>query len=350
MVSCMIIFLFHNSLAVFCQQPETEKKGKKRSFNLFENEAPLEITLRFDLSTYFRSKPKEEYLKATITFLPGTPDSIQREIRLKTRGVFRNRYCLFAPIELNFKKVDFGYSDLNKISKLKLVTQCNSGKDKEDYVLREYLAYKLFNVMTDTSFRVRLLTINYIDIKKNRKPLKQFGFFLEPVDFVAERIGSVAVKAENLTQKNIIAPVMDRIAIFNFMIGNYDWSVPGQHNIQIFKPLTADSYSPMIAVPHDFDWTGLVNPVYAIPAENVGTENVRERLFTGVCRKKDVFYKDLDQFCERKDAFYGVINDFQYINQRAKRDITGYLNSFFDQLEGDRSAVLFNLMNTCKNF
>ena len=60
------------------------------SFGLFENETPLEITLQFDLSTYLRTKPKEEYMKGKITFHPGRADSMTRDIRLRTRGVFRN--------------------------------------------------------------------------------------------------------------------------------------------------------------------------------------------------------------------------------------------------------------------
>ena len=84
---------------------------------------------------------------------------------------------------------------------------------------------------------------------------------------------------------------MDRLAIFNFMIGNYDWSVPGHHNVLVIKSLEFDPYGLGIAIPHDFDWTGLVNASYAIPAENVGTENVRERLFEGICRTEEVYHK-----------------------------------------------------------
>ena len=29
--------------------------------------------------------------------------------------------------------------------------------------------------------------------------------------------------------------MMDRIAIFNYMIGNTDWSVPNQHNVKILS-------------------------------------------------------------------------------------------------------------------
>jgi hypothetical protein len=330
-------------------QPAVNDSSKK-SFRLFKDEKVIEITLRFDLGTYFRSKPQKDYLKANLTIHLSKSDSINKDIKLKTRGVFRNQYCVFPPIELNMKKAGFGYSDLDKISKLKLVPQCSSGKDKEDYVLREYLAYKLFNVLTDTSFRVRLLTINYIDTKRNRKPLRQYGFFIEPVDRLTARLNSVQIKSLTLNQKSIVPAIMDRLAIFNYMIGNYDWSVPGQHNILVIKTLKLDPYGLGIAIPHDFDWTGLVNASYAIPAEIVGTENVRERLFLGVCRNRETYQKELDLFIEKKAEFYKVINDFPYINQRAKKDMTGYLDGFFNMLGGKKDLIINNLMNSCKNF
>lgn len=341
------LFIYRNE-SLLAQTAVPDTSGK--SFRLFEEDNPIAISLRFDLSAYFRDKPQKEYLKANITFHLSKTDSINKNIRLKTRGVFRNQYCMFAPIELNFKKVDFGYSDLSSITKIKLVPQCGPGRDKEDYVLREYLAYKLFNVLTDTSFRVRLLTVNYIDSEKKKKPVKQYGFFIEPVDMLTARTHSVQIKSTTLNQKSIFPKIMDRLAIFNFMIGNYDWSVPGQHNIQVIRSLNFDPSGLGIAIPHDFDWTGLVNASYAVPAEIVGTENVRERLFLGVCRTKEVYQKELDLFLEKKEEFYKVINDFPYVNQKAKKDMTGYLDGFFDQLVGKRDLILYNLMNMCKKF
>lgn len=336
----------HNNLLAQTAAPDS----LGNSFRLFEENGIIAISLRFNLSTYFREKPQKEYLKANITFHLSKTDSINKDIRLKTRGIFRNQYCMFAPIELNFNKADFGYSDLNSITKLKLVPQCGPGRDKEDYVLREYLAYKLFNVLTDTSFRVRLLTINYIDSEKKKKSVKQYGFFIEPVYMLTARTHSARIKSTNLNQKSIVPKIIDRIAIFNYMIGNYDWSVPGQHNIQVIRTLNFNPSGLGIAIPHDFDWTGLVNAAYAVPAEIIGTENVRERLFLGVCRSKEVYRKELDLFLEKKDEFYKVINDFPYINQKAKKDMIGYLDGFFDQVVWKRDLILSNFMNMCKKF
>ena len=320
-----------------------------KSFRLFEEEKPIEISLRFDLSTYLRTKPREDYLKANITFHLSKTDSISKDIKLRTRGIFRNQYCAFSPIELNFKNANFGYTDLNAISKIKLVPECKSGSENEYYVLREYLVYKLFNILTDTSFRVRLLTINYIDTEKKKKPITQYGFFIEPIEMLTARTNTIQIKARTLTQKSIIPEIMDRVAIFNYMIGNYDWSLPGQHNVKVVKSLNIDNSPLGIAIPYDFDWTGLVNAAYALPAENIGTESVRDRIFLGMCRSKEVFKKELEIFLKQKDAFYRVINEFPYLDQREKKDITGYLDGFFNQLTGRRDLADI-LMEICKNF
>ncbi|HEX2975986.1 MAG TPA: hypothetical protein VHO68_08610 [Bacteroidales bacterium] len=346
-----IIFLLCTCFPVKSQQPDSalasENTAKKlNSFGLFENEEILNISLYFDLTTYLRKKPKEEYLKAEIIFNPGRIDSLRQKVRLRTRGVFRNSYCAFAPIELSFKNAKFGYSDLDSIQKLKLVTQCSSGAMEEKYILREYLAYKLYQVFTDTSFRVRLLKVTYFDTGKDRKPVNQYGIFIEPLEMLTGRTGTVHIRNERLNQKHIIPPVMDRVAFFNYMIGNYDWSVPGQHNIRILK-ISTNPYG--FAVPYDFDWSGFVNATYADPAENVGIQNIRERVYTGVCRSNEAFSREIDLFTSKKFELYNVINNFSYLSIADKKDLLTYLEGFFAELRG-RDHFLYYLHTKCKNF
>jgi hypothetical protein len=329
--------------------PKSKPEDPGKRFGLFEDDKPLEISLRFNMTSYLRVRSKTDYLPAVITFHLSKTDSINADIRLRTRGEFRNKECYFAPIELNFKKAKFGYSDLDNISKIKLAPQCNTGSENENYILREYLIYKMYNLFTDTSFRVRLLTINYIDTEKKKKPVRQSGFFIEPVEMVAARTNSIEIKSTAVNQKSIFPREMDRVAIFNYMIGNYDWAVPNQHNIKLLKPLKIDTVQLALAIPYDFDWTGVVNAAYAIPAEITGTKTVRERIFLGVCRSKEIYLKDLDQFLEKKEALYKIINDYPYLNQRSKKDIIMYLDGFYDQCVG-RKDIIETLMNSCKKF
>ena len=315
-------------------------------FGLFTGDDILNLSLRFDVTAYKRKKPKDEYMDAIMTYHISKDDSINKNIRLKTRGEFRNGHCAFPPIALNFKKTEFNKEDLSKIGKIKMVTHCISGN--EDYLFREYLVYKLYNVLTDTSFRVRLVNITYINTFKESKPISSYAFFIEPLDLVAERIGALPVEVTTLNQKNIIPEMMDRMAIFNFMIGNTDWSVPNQHNCKVLSDPNVARQNLGLIIPYDFDYSGFVNASYAIPVEGLGIETVRERIYQGVCRDEATFMDALQEFTAKKDAFYNVIREFQYLDERAKKDMTRYLDEFFSMFD-KRNSILYSLKSECKN-
>ncbi len=315
-------------------------------FGLFTNEDIMQLDLRFDITHYTRKKPKEEYLKAILTYHLNDKDSVNKEIRLKSRGEFRNGYCSFPPVVVNFKKADFKKEDLKQIEKMKLVTHCMSGN--EDNLLKEYLIYKLYNVLTDSSFRVRLLRIKYINTYKKSKPILSYGFFIEPVSILAERIKCVPVEAVNLTQKNIQPKFIDRAAIFNYMIGNTDWSVPNQHNVKVFSiPGSATPELGMV-IPYDFDYSGMVNAHYAVPAEGLKISSVRERIYLGVCRDRDYYIRAIGEFADKKEALYKVIREFPYLDDRTKKDMLKYLDEFYSGFD-KQNSIISDFMRECKS-
>jgi hypothetical protein len=316
-----------------------------QDFGLFTKTDLMHLALRFDLREYTRKKPKDEYLKATLTYYIDKKDSVNREVRLKSRGEFRNGYCSFPPIRLNFSKSDLKRPDLKKIDKIKLVTHCQSGN--EEYLFKEYLIYKLYNVLTDNSFRVRLAAVDYISTTQKNKVIRSYGFFIEPLEILAERLKAVPVASPALNQKNIIPEMMDRVAIFNYMIGNTDWSVPGQHNCRVLSQANFENPGLGIIIPYDFDYSGLVNAHYAIPAEGLGIDNVTQRRFLGACRPEEAYVKALKEFSDKKPELYKVINDFEYLSEKEKKSVTSYLDEFYHNLEKiDGILNIFN--NQCK--
>ena len=130
---------------------------------------------------------------------------------------------------LNFKMKDSVGKEFAGINKLKIVPYCKIGY--EQYVLKEYLVYKLYNVLTDYSLRVRLFKITYLSSVKEKKPLTQFGFAIEPMSLFEKRTKTKELNYSNVTQRNLRPEMLDRTAIFNYMIGNTDWSVPIKHNV-----------------------------------------------------------------------------------------------------------------------
>jgi hypothetical protein len=319
----------------------------QQDFGLFTNNEILNLSLRFDLTNYLRKKSKEQYLKAILTYHINDKDSINKEIKIKSRGEFRNGYCSFPPIRMNFKKSEFQKEGLGKIEKIKMVTHCQSGN--EDNLFKEYLIYKLYNVLTDNSFRVRLVKVEYIDTNKKRKPINTYAFLIEPIEMLAERTNSVPVNSTNLTQKNILPEMMDRVAIFNYMIGNTDWSVPNQHNCKVLTGLSLDRPDLGMIIPYDFDYSGLVNAAYAVPYEGLNLSSVRERLYIGICRSEDTFINALREFTDKKDEFYKVINEFPLLNEKTKKNMVQYLDSFYSGFD-NRNSIVLDILGGCKNF
>ena len=341
----LLIFLFRSGLG---QDNKTDPFSVADTLNdlgLFIKSDILEISLRFDMTSYLRKKPKDEYLDAILTYHLSPTDSINKAIRLKSRGEFRNGYCDFPPLLLNFKKTDSLNGDLKKFEKMKLVTHCESGN--EIYLFKEYLVYKLYNVLTDTSFRVRLVKINYINTYKNTRPVRTYAFFIEPLDFLASRINSIPLEVANLTQRNIIPAMMDRVAIFNYMIGNTDWSVPNLHNVKVLAQPRSPRPDLGIIVPYDFDYTGFVNAHYAVPPEGLGITNVSQRVYIGICRDEERFKMALKEFSDKKESFYKVVEDFPYIDEKAKNVILKYLDGFYQELN-DKNSMTNSFLSTCK--
>jgi hypothetical protein len=316
-------------------------------FGLFTNNDVLNISLRFDMTTYKKKKPKEEYMKAILTYHLSQRDSINKEVRLKTRGEMRNGYCDFPPIQLNFSKAGFKKEDLKKIGKIKLVTHCNYGN--EENLFKEFLIYKLYNVLTDTSFRVRLVKIEYINTYKQSKPVVTYAFFIEPIEMLAARTNSVEVTSLKLTQKHIYPVMMDRVGIFNYMVGNTDWSVPNQHNVKILSSLTPDNSGLGMIVPYDFDYSGLVNANYAVPYEGLGIKSVTVRRYVAICRSEEVFIEDVKIFKEKEEEFYKVINEFPLLKDKTKKEMTRYLDGFFSGFD-KRNTLVGDILSGCTDF
>jgi hypothetical protein len=312
--------------------------------SLFESDELLKITLRLDITNLERNKALEESLNADLTYYNNPTDSVNKKIQLKARGNIRREICDFPPISLNFKIKDSLAGVFSGIDKIKMVSYCKVGYQEE--VLREYLIYKLYNALTDYSFRVRLLEVTFINTHKKSKPVKEYCFLIEPLKLLEKRKKLTEVNLPKLTQNNIKPESMDRVAIFNYMIGNTDWSVPIQHNIRIFSEFDMDRPSLGVVVPYDFDYCGLVDADYAVPFEQLPIKSVRERLYLGMCRNKSDMENSIREFLTKKEEFYRTIHEFPYLKEKSKKQMIGYLDGFYSRFDR-KNTIINDMLNTC---
>ncbi|MRR20355.1 hypothetical protein EG827_09210, partial [bacterium] len=294
---------------------ETEgQETTRRYLSLFEENEILEVSLSMDVSMFLKKADRDQALDAIMTMHFSETDSMERKVVVRYRGQSRYERCRYPPAQITFKKPVYEVSDSGRIKKIKLVNQCQAGGNYENFVIREYLVYKLYGVLTDTCYRARLVRLNLIDSEKKRKPITQYGILIEPDELLESRLNIMEVKSHAVSQRHMYPAMIDRIAIFNYMVSNWDWSVPGQHNISVFTSKNPDEGGRGIPVPFDFDLTGVVNAEYAIPPPGIGIETNRDRLFLGICRTREEFYSDLMEFLAKKDEFYSLVNNMPYLS------------------------------------
>jgi hypothetical protein len=317
-------------------------------FDFFDSAELLEMTLSFDIREFLKTKNRPKYYDATLTVKVNAGDSISQLVKLKARGEMRRSYCSFPPIMLKIK------NNGNKAEKnleggtLKLVTPCCQLPKYESYVLKEYLAYRLYNLVTPFSFKTRLVRIKYVDIHRPNKNFTAYGFLIENEDRLAERNHAVIIENKNVTQKHMMPAEMARVALFNYMIGNTDWSVPYQHNVKVLKSLDVLS-DKGIPVAYDFDYSGLVNTSYSLPFEELPIKSVTERYYLGFCYSKDEINPVIDEFGELKDKFLQTINDFDYLPESSRNQVASYINSFY-RVYRRQNILISDLNRTCKRF
>lgn len=313
---------------------------------VFEDVEPLLVTMKYDISSFVRRKNKSEYLDAELTVVSESFEKT-KDIRLKARGNFRKNHCFFPPIYLNFKSDPIEGSELEGIKKIKLITHCQVSSANTNYILREYLAYKMFNVLTDYSFRVRLLDVNYIDTGKKGRHYQKYAVVIEPIELVASRNASIEIDGHFASHANIIADRADVVAMFQYMIANTDFRFKGGHNMKYLKTIT-DINQQMTPVPYDFDFAGMVGAFYAAPQEWADVESIDDRVYLGYCRPEEAFREVVGLFLDHKEELLSVVREFEYLSERERNATLRYLDGFFYEIESVNRFV-FRLEAECRD-
>lgn len=321
-------FLFFSVQAIFGQQSEVIPDSASGKYDIFNNDNTLICSLTFDIKKFRKDKLKDKYQDATFSYYSDEGVEFGTAIKLKARGVSRLEFCHFPPVKLKFQDKDNQPSIFNNIKTLKLVTHCKSPDDFEQYLFKEYIVYKLYNVLMDKSFRVKLIHITYNDKNEKINPITKYGFFIEEPKKLAARNNSFFVKDKNLGVRYIEPECMMTLSLFQYMIGNPDWSITGLHNIKLLKSKNIDELLPY-AVPYDFDNTGMVNTPYAQPPEHSGIASVRERKFEGICKNKKDYKVIISKFNNKKQSFLSIIENFDLLENESKEEMKDYLDSFY---------------------
>lgn len=314
---------------------------------LFASATPLAITLTADFGAIFKERDtlKTRRYPATLAFADEQGALVTLPVELSTRGHFRLKAttCGFPPLRVVFDKSKSKGTPFAGQRALKLVTHCRTGdRTFEQYVLREYVVYKVLNALTERSFRDRLARVTYVDTTRPTKPVTAYAFFVESEEELASRLGGRVITARQGRFDDFDPVQVNLVAVFEYFIGNTDWSLSALHNIRI----VASDSAPPYPVPYDFDWSGLVHTHYAVPDARLPIKNVRERLYLGPCRSAAEFAPTLALFVARRDSIVSLYRSLRALDNDYLVEAKSYIGEFYDVI-GDRRQWKHDAERTC---
>jgi hypothetical protein len=310
------------------RQLQTEAESRR----LFASANPLQLTLTADFKTVTKDRDDNSTKRypATLAVDGEGSGSAPLAVKLGTRGHTRLRRatCTFVPLRVEFPANAAGTTfDAQKT--LKLVTHCRDVDDYEQYVLREDLVYKIYNLLTPRSFRARLAKVAYVDGPTGKPVATRYGFFLEDDSEVARRIGGRAVNLPNALFKDLDQESLTLMMIFEYMIANTDVSIVRLHNVRLIQ----DPARVLYPVPYDFDYSGLVDTRYAIPAPKLDIKTVRDRLYRGPCRSEAELEPTLEKFRARKSEIMQLYATLPDLDKGYRRAGAEFLEEFYTTIE-----------------
>ncbi len=325
----LTVIAFYLSFVCFSQ--EEFSNTRSTIFQSIAQEDVLEIQLVTDLERLINDRKSDEYIDAQLIVETGKNPDLVFDVEVQVRGKFRRRVCDFPPFKVKFSRDFLRSNGFQKHNKLKVVTHCLDNKlTGNDNVVKEYLAYQIYNEITPNSYQVQLLKITYIDEKGKLGKIKRYGVLIEDTDEMADRVGGDECECRNSDSTIISASDENKLAVFQYMIGNEDWDVRMLRNLKLVE--RPDRVR--IPVPYDFDFSGLINASYAIPnTSDLGLESITQRYYLGYRVEKELLDSTLDLFASKEKTIYKLVRSSKYLSSKGKQSMVSYLKSFYDQLD-----------------
>ena len=319
--------------------------AQSQNSELFSDNLNLTAQLSFDFKDLYKNTNDSTFIKSTMVFSGNGLEKDSMTVRIRVRGNFRKKICYFKPMRLEIKKKQAENTIFENNRKLKLVVPCQNDKGKDELIYKELLAYKFFEEVSGVYLKTQPLTLKIIE-KKGNKEIEHtmFAFLIEDDNKVAKRHDIKKFPKRRVSPLIVTDSSAINFAMFSYMIGNTDWSMAYQHNTEMFF-----NGKKLIAIPYDFDHSGLVNAYYAKPNPMLKISSVTERVYRGLCKRDpEIFASMRELYISKEENIYSRLNVYKdNFNEKEYNRLTKYIKSFFDILKSE-SEFKDKILSKCR--
>jgi hypothetical protein len=300
---------------------------------LFASSDVVHLTITGPLTQMARNRSSDPR-PGTIA-VAGTTDRLPVTLAVRSTTRRAPDVCQFPPLKVQFSGAPPAQSLFAGQKSLKLVTHCRNSESFQQYVLLEYATYRMLNVLSPESFRVRLAQIDYVD--DNGKALfSRYGFFIEDLGDVARRNGMQEAKLPSMIPITSLEPRHAALyALFQHMIANHDWSMRAGpkgkdccHNAEMIAPARGVAAG-VVPIPYDFDFSGMINTPYAVAPDVLKISSVRQRQYRGYCMHNGEAYAVAAQFRAARPQMLAALGATPGLDPKTIARATQFMDGFF---------------------
>jgi hypothetical protein len=300
---------------------------------IFREHGVLPVTIVTDMRSLARDRRGEPEWQPAVLRFDGASgaDSLSAEVR--TRGIYRRAKCALPPLRIDVPRKRAERTPFTGLNKFNLVVHCQNNDTYEQYVVQEYLLYRVYNLLTPFSQRARLLRMTYVDPSSQKDSVTRYAILLEEDENVARRTGTRLLDATGARPEDLESYHSALVGVFQYLIGNTDWSIPALHNMKLLQSMTTNY--PMA---YDFDFSGAVSTRYASVDPQLPIRSVRDRLFRGYCTTENKWQEVYELFRSQREAIRALYTDEPALNSRVRDRTLDYFDEFFAILEHPERA------------
>jgi hypothetical protein len=311
----------------------------------FESQDPIEVTLTTNIGKIRGDKgDTPPWRPATLSYKSPDGTLVTVPVKARTRGIWRLKMCDFPPLRLNFSGETSKGTIFDNLDKPKLVGYCQNADTYEQYILQEYQLYRIYQLITPVSHKARLMRLTYADSADGKVRARRYGFIMEEPKALGYRLGGKVLEQKGAGGDNL-DPLQDALfGVFQYFIGNTDFSVAALHNVELFFNEQGD----VMPIAYDFDFSGAVNARYATADSSLRIASVRQRLFRGYCTDAESYNKTFAIFNEKKLEIYALYSDSigKLMDKGRVRETLHYFDEFYKTIN-DRGAAKRSIIESC---
>ena len=350
-MSRFVISMLLLSMPIIVPAQDAPVTSESKPAKIFTSNEVIKARVEGPWRAIMRAKDKDKSWQGMFRYTGSDGQEVSIPIEITTRGLTRKRVCDFPPLRFDFDSEAAKDTAFRGAGNLKLVNHCKQSKKYEQFYIKEFLSYQIYNLLTDKSYRVQGLDLAYATDEDDNKPIERFGFLIEDPDDVAKRNGLEKLKTNYIQPGQLDSMETSRFMMFQYLIANLDWSVLSGfkddccHNARLIG--AGEEAIPMYGIPYDLDSSGLVDASYASPPQGMPVRNVRQRLYRGFCVHNDTVVPALEEFRAKRTDLEALLENEERLDERQRNDALKFIAEFYETLATD-ADVTTELIDNCR--